>query len=201
MTRAKEAYYSGRGLRSGLAARYVRLLSGCSIILDIGCGHGEMGAALAPATVYGVDSDPAAVEQASRYEIASCLDVSGGLPYADEMFDAVVAKDILEHLERPWELVAEIRRVIKPGGSVIASVIQARPRRVWADYTHVRGFTEKTARILFEDCGFRVHATWPMGGVPLSNRLGFTDLVPSLLRVPGLGLLWAASWELHATAP
>ena len=37
-----------------------------------------------------------------------------------------------------------------------------------------------------------------MGGVPLSDRLGFTDAVPQLLRVPVLDALWGSSWELRA---
>jgi len=52
--------------------------------------------------------------------------------------------------------------------------------------------------LLLEDAGFEVEAIWRMGGVPLSSRLGFMDLVPHLLRVPLFDALWGSSWELRA---
>ncbi len=78
------------------------------------------------------------------------------------------------------------------------SVVMAKPRAVWADYTHVRGFTRRSARLLLEDAGFEVEAVWRMGGIPLSTRLRFIWLVPTLLRLPVVGWLWASSWELKA---
>ena len=89
-------------------------------------------------------------------------------------------------------------RVTRRGGVIVASVVMARPQRVWADYTHLRGFTRESARLLLEDAGFAVEAIWRMGGVPLSDRLGFMDLVPHLLRVPLFDALWGSSWELRA---
>jgi hypothetical protein len=74
----------------------------------------------------------------------------------------------------------------------------ARPKRVWADYTYVRGFTRSAARQLLEDAGLPVEAIWRMGAVPLSGRLHLIWLVPHLLRLPLFDELWAASWELRA---
>jgi 2-polyprenyl-3-methyl-5-hydroxy-6-metoxy-1,4-benzoquinol methylase len=62
----------------------------------------------------------------------------------------VVAKDILEHLTKPWLVLKEVRRVLKPEGIVLASVICYRGRRVWDDYTHVRGFTLRSLQRMFE---------------------------------------------------
>jgi hypothetical protein len=83
----------------------------------------------------------------------------------------------------------------------MTSVVMARPRIVWADYTHVRGFTKRTAVQLLEDAGLVVEKLWRMGGVPLSGRLGLIWLVPTLLRLPGCNQLWASSWELKARKP
>ena len=105
---------------------------------------------------------------------------------------------IFEHLHDPGRLAREVTRVARPGAVVITSVVMARPRNVWADYTHVRGFTKRTASQLLEDAGLRVERIWRMGGVPLSGRLGFVQLVPTLLRLPGCNQLWASSWELKA---
>lgn len=199
-TIAKRAYYREAGLKDGLAARYFAQFNGARRVLDVGCGTGELGR-FSPVgvEVHGVDADPGAVERAQRFERAVCLDLeTAPLPYADESFDAVLAKDVLEHLRDPGEVVRELHRVLRPEGVLIASVVMARPRRVWADYTHVRGFTKSSARLLLEDGGFAVEAVWPMGGVPLSNRLRFMGLVPYLLRLPLLSQLFASSWELRA---
>jgi SAM-dependent methyltransferase len=199
----KRSYYEDGGLKPHLATLYWRRLGPARRVLDIGCGTGEFGRFAPPGVeVHGLDIDEGAVELASRHEEARRCDLEEGqLPYADEHFDAVLAKDVLEHLRDPARIVCEIRRVLRPGGVVVASVVQARSRRVWADYTHVRGFTKASASFLFEDADFDVQDVWPMGGVPLSNRLRFMGFVPTILRIPGLGALWASSWELEARRP
>ena len=198
---AKQAYYRDADMRPGLAARYYREFGDARTILDVGCGAGDFGR-LRPSpmiSVYGVDVDAIAVEQARRYERAARVDVDvEQLPFGNAMFDAVLAKDIFEHVNDPGRLAREIHRVTRPGGVIVASVVMARPRRVWADYTHLRGFTQRSARLLLEDAGFEVEAIWRMGGVPLSSRLGFIDLVPHLLRIPLFDALWGSSWELRA---
>ena len=200
----KRAYYDQGGMLPAIAARYYGQLGAARRILDVGCGTGDFGR-YRPAPdiqVHGVDVDPGAVAQARGHEQALQLDLeSEPLPYGAESFDAVLAKDILEHVQDPGRLVREIHRVLRPGGVLVASVVMAKPRAVWSDYTHVRGFTERSARLLLEDVGFAVEGVWRMGGVPLSSRLGFVDAIPHLLRLPGLYHLWASSWEIKAVKP
>lgn len=197
----KQAYYRDRGLVPALVARYYREFAGAKRILDLGCGAGEFGR-FRPGPdieVIGVDVDPLAVELASRYERAVRVDLEcESLPFAEETFDAVLAKDIFEHLREPSNAVREAYRVLRPGGVLVASVVMARASRVWADYTHVRGFTREAARLLLEDAGFTVEAIWRMGPVPLSGRLGFVRAIPALLRFPLFDWLWGASWEVRA---
>lgn len=198
---AKESYYRGRGMPAALAARYYREFADARTVLDLGCGAGEFGRYRpSPAVeVHGVDVDLHAVELASRWERALVADLDAApLPYEDATFDAVLAKDIFEHVREPLRLAREAYRVLRPGGVIVASVVMAKPGRVWADYTHRRGFTRSSARLLLEDAGFRVEASWRMGGVPLSARLGLMDLVPPLLAVPVFDALWGSSWELRA---
>ncbi len=201
MPAGKLAYYNGRGLVRTLAARYYREFAGARRILDLGCGAGDFGRFRpSPAIeVFGVDADPVAVELASRHERAMRVDLDREpLPFEHETFDGVLARDIFEHLREPWNAIREAYRVLRPGGVIVASVVMARPSRVWADYTHVRGFTREAARLLLEDAGFTVEAVWRMGPVPLSNRLRFVGAVPALLRFPLFDWLWASSWELRA---
>jgi SAM-dependent methyltransferase len=199
----KRAYYESHRMPPALAQRYYRLLRGSRRILDLGCGTGEFGR-FRPSDdyeIHGVDIDAGAVEAATAHENALVHDIASEcLPYPDRFFDAVLAKDILEHVLEPGAVVHDVHRTLKAGGTVIASLVVAKPRRVWADYTHVRGFTRATARALFEDNGFVVEAVWRMGGVPLTTRLDLVDLVPRLLSFPPFDSVWTSSWELRAVA-
>lgn len=197
----KRSYYEDRRIGRSLAAHYYRRFEGSRIILDVGCGTGEFGR-YKPSSllqVHGVDIDAGAVARAEQFENAVCLDLeSEPLPYPDATFDAILARDIFEHVQDPGRLAQEVYRVLRPGGIIIASVVMARPHRVWADYTHVRGFTRRSARMLLQDVGFTVEHIWRMGPVPLSNRLNLMSYVPVLLKVPIFDHLWSSSWELQA---
>ena len=201
---AKQAYYRTRRMPASLPALYFREFEGAHRILDVGCGTGDLGrhAPGSGVEVFGVDIDAEALREAAPFETVTCLDLEAApLPYEDGIFDAVLTKDIFEHVRDPGRLAREVVRVVRPGGVVVASIVMARPRTVWADYTHVRGFTRHTAAQLLEDAGLRVERVWRMGGVPLAGRLGLVWLVPTLLRLPGCNQLWASSWELKARRP
>jgi SAM-dependent methyltransferase len=123
-------------------------------LLDLGCGTGWLGDHFANYT--GVESSPAAVALATRLGRNVRLgDVDRPLELADASFDGVVLKDLLEHVADPVAVVAEVRRVLRPGGRVFASSPDAQ-RWAWDDYTHRRPFTRKAFRLLFRDGGFTV---------------------------------------------
>lgn len=200
-TGEKEAYYRGGGMPAGLAALYFREFGHARRILDVGCGTGALGRhrPSPDIEIQGVDIDQGALQQAARFEVVQCVDLdTAPLPHPDAGFDAVLAKDIFEHVQDPGRLAREIYRVTRPGGTLVASMVMARPRAVWSDYTHVRGFTKHSAQLLLEDVGFQVRRVWRMGGVPLSSRLRLTRLLPHLLRTPVLNQLYATSWEISA---
>ncbi len=186
---------------AALAYRYCRHFGAARTVLDVGCGPGGFGRHAPPSMrVHGVDKDQRALELAGRYEDpVTLVDLARGpLPFEDGEFEAVLAKDVLEHLPDPLALVRELHRVLAHGGPLVASVVVADPRRVWDDYTHVRGFTRTAAAQLLTDGGFTVQSICRMGPVPGSGRLGFVDRIPALLSLPGIGRLWTASWELFA---
>ncbi|EGJ74188.1 putative methyltransferase [Streptomyces sp. Tu6071] len=97
-------------------------------ILDAGCGSGALSAALRDrgADVSGFDTSAGLLELArQRLGDAADLqvaDLGGPLPYADDTFDDVTASLVLHYLEDWGPALAELRRVLRPGGRLIASV-------------------------------------------------------------------------------
>ncbi|MGW4962568.1 class I SAM-dependent methyltransferase [Nonomuraea sp. NPDC004186] len=97
-------------------------------ILDAGCGSGPLSAALRDrgAVVTAIDSS-AGMLALARQRLGDdanlqVADLSDPLPFADGAFDDVVASLVLHYLEDWGPALAEIRRVLRPGGRLIASV-------------------------------------------------------------------------------
>ena len=106
-----------------VAAAVVRA-SGPRSILEVGCGTGAFAERLTlentGATVIATDASPRLVElTAARGVDARLADVSH-LPYADASFDLVVAMWMLYHVPDLDRALAEIRRVLRPGGRLVA---------------------------------------------------------------------------------
>jgi ubiquinone/menaquinone biosynthesis C-methylase UbiE len=98
-------------------------------LLDVGCGPGSitlgLAAAVAPGEVVGLDLRPEPIAQAraaaaragvtnARFEVGSAY----ALPFPDAAFDAAFAHQVLIHLREPGRALAEVRRVLRPGGVV-----------------------------------------------------------------------------------
>lgn len=198
----KLSYYDERTINPQLVQIYLDRLGPAERILDLGCGTGGFGREHdGDAVVVGVDVDTHALQTAREFEEVLLVDLKENmLPFANRTFDAVVAKDILEHVPNPRPVVDELYRVLEPGGTVLASVPMAKPEVIWADYTHVRGFTEGAIRTLLKDAGFDIGSASPMGGIPGFGRLGLVSTLPTLLRLP-LFRRFAVSHEVLAQKP
>jgi SAM-dependent methyltransferase len=148
-------------------------------VLDFGCGNGSHVGMYLHATgrLYtGLDVSEVAVEACRAKGLeAICYMPEASLPFDDSSLDAVVSFEVLEHLFSPADAVAEIYRVLRPGGYFIGSVPNAafianrvlmaigyiNPggspstslKKPWAD-PHVRFFTKRTVRTFFHDMGF-----------------------------------------------
>lgn len=97
-------------------------------VLDAGCGSGPLLAALRDrgAIVTGIDKS-AAMVQLARQRLGDGADLrvaelGGPLPFPDDAFDDVTASLVLHYLEDWGAALGELRRVLKPGGRLIASV-------------------------------------------------------------------------------
>lgn len=97
-------------------------------ILDAGCGSGPLSAELLArgAAVTGIDGSPAMIALA-RARLGDDVplhvgDLAAPLPFADHALDDAVASLVLHYLE-DWDApLAELRRVLRPGGRLIVSV-------------------------------------------------------------------------------
>jgi ubiquinone/menaquinone biosynthesis C-methylase UbiE len=119
----------GRLIESEHRARYrwaARLVKD-KVVLDCACGSGyglEMYAKAGATAVTGVDVDSEAVELVkSRYGKAATV-LQGDLrklPLEEDSFDVVTCFETIEHVEGAEEGIAELRRVLKPGGILVIS--------------------------------------------------------------------------------
>ncbi len=97
-------------------------------ILDAGCGSGPLFAALRErgAVVAGIDASAGMLAQARKRlgddADLRVADLADPLPFADNTFDDVMASLVLHYLEDWGPTLAELRRVLKPGGRLIVSV-------------------------------------------------------------------------------
>ena len=179
MYRLEDSYWwfvARRGLIATLLSDLA--LPGSLDILDIGCGTGAMLDRLdGYGTVIGADFSPQALsfcrERGKRtgkeYRLVRA-DVRS-LPFADNSFDIVTAMDIIEHIDRDKDAMAEILRVLKPGGRLLATVPAY--MALWSEHDnalhHHRRYTAHGFRDLSRRAGFVV------------DRLSYT--VTSLLPV------------------
>jgi SAM-dependent methyltransferase len=129
-------------------------------ILDYGCGTGGNTPEYASlGAVVGIEPDAAAVRLAGKRGGARYCRGSGTqLPFRGTVFDAVVASDVLEHIEDDLEAVSEIARVLRPGGSAIISV----PAHQWLfsehdeALHHFRRYSKAALRDVLERGGLRI---------------------------------------------
>ncbi|PIQ14854.1 MAG: hypothetical protein COW67_11500 [Flavobacteriales bacterium CG18_big_fil_WC_8_21_14_2_50_32_9] len=109
-------------------------------------------------------------------------DINQPLPIENEIFDTVILSDVLEHIRKPEELIAEIHRIMKPNGKFILNV----PFFYWLHeqpFDYFR-YTKFALQSMLEDAGFKVLKLEPMGGVPEI----MTDIFcKNVLAVPVIG--------------
>ena len=145
------------------------------VILNLGMGNSDLALGFAGkgAKLYGMDISPAYVAEARRRGVeAQLADCGRPFPFPDGMFDAVFAGEILEHLENTDLSLAEIKRVLKPGGTLVLTTpnlasLENRLRLLFgfqplfADYTsrmdnHLRVYVARALLSQVREAGFAV---------------------------------------------
>jgi SAM-dependent methyltransferase len=162
-------------------------------VLDVGCGCGlalgELRERFAARSLAGVDSDAALALQARRAHPEADVRIGDArkLELADGAFDLVLCHQLLHHLSAPTEALAEIHRVLAPGGVLLLTESCASFLRLWwvrLFFRHPRNAYRSAAEYvaLVRAAGFDVAeeaiATpapwWTQLDLGVLNRLGIT---------------------------
>jgi SAM-dependent methyltransferase len=135
MLAADELHWWYRGRRRVLRAAIDRLpLVVGARLLDAGCGSGRMLDELARyGRVWGVDlsSEAVAAARSRGHEVVRAAIES--MPFGDGAFDLVTCLDVIEHTCDERDALAELRRVTRPGGLLIATVPAYQALWSWHD--------------------------------------------------------------------
>ncbi len=154
-------------------------------ILDLGCGDGQLTLRLAAtgASVQAVDASAEMVAAARSRGVMAEEANAEALPYADAEFDAVFSNAVLHWVRNQDAMLAQVRRVLKPGGRFVAemgghgniaavrvALLSVLARHGYGDlendvnyYPTPEGYTRK-----LEAAGFRVER---MGLIPRPTQL------------------------------
>jgi len=129
-------------------------------ILDVGCGRGEFlrGFIRCGLSGHGVDQSSIALAICPPQTEIRTVDLEHGpIPFADDTFDVVFSKSVIEHFYYPEKLVGEFKRVLRPGGIVITMCPdwEANVRIFFEDYTHRTPFTKTSLRDIQMIAGFQ----------------------------------------------
>lgn len=154
-------------------------------VLDVGCGEGQLTAALADAGLEAVGADVAeeplrrAREQHPGLEL-QLLPLEGEWPLADASFDAVWAGETIEHVADTAGWLSQVRRVLRSGGLLLLSTpahgrlamlgMALSARRMEEHFDprsdHLRFYTRRSLESLLADFGFEQIEVRGVGGIP-----------------------------------
>jgi SAM-dependent methyltransferase len=185
--------------------RVARFAPPPGLLLDVGCGSGEVlqGAMRAGWTAVGVEpvEESAKIAQDRGLDVHCCLLEESGLERGT--FDVVTAFHVLEHMSEATSFVRMVSDYARPGGYVVVEVPNLRSVHrkgfgaAWPglrELEHISHFTPRTLRDTFTRAGLtdvRVQTIgflWPGQTLPeLLNDLGLSRFSPRLARlaVPG----------------
>ena len=146
--------YIAHRIDRAAARRHCPQLSG--LVLDVGCGRQPYRDLLPPGSTYvGME----VTDEGSPDVVGNVMD----LPIRSESVDAVMCNEVLEHVPEPARGVAEMYRVLRPGGKLYVTVPQSWGLH-YEPHDYFR-YTKYGVSYLLERAGFRVRAIEQMGGL------------------------------------
>ncbi len=174
-----------------------------SIVLDVGCGTGSLGAAyrrLNPRSrLLGIEKDTSAAELAAqRLDEVAVVDVEREmLPFAlDRPIDCIIYGDVLEKLYDPWRVLRRHMEALSDEGTILISVpnlehwsfVDRLLRGTWKyesggllDETHVRWFSLETMREGLQALGLVLYDVYPLVSEAKPAEEFSTRIAPALI--------------------
>jgi len=169
-------------------------------LLDVGAGRGELVDRLAGLDRFSRLTAADLVEFPGlprRIEWIRC-DLNSPLPVEDETFDTLLAVEVIEHLENPWEAARDWFRVLRPGGLAVLTTPNSESLRslvtlavrgnfaAFADENfpaHLTALVRTDIRRVVEAAGFELVRFFPIGHgvVPSFTRLTWQRVSRGLL--------------------
>lgn len=158
-----------------LPAKIKKLMPKCETSCDLGCGTGNVLAAMLDksSTVIGVDGSARMLEVAKRHfddkgkRVSLRIGDLSHLPLRDEEADFASLNLVLHHIPSPIEILKEVYRVLKPKGELaIADFVQHKDEAMRKDYgDHWLGFSYDDLEKFLDRSGFKVksHETKKVG--------------------------------------
>jgi len=143
-------------------------------LLDVGCWDGMLASQFLPEReVHGLEGNLEAAERANQRGVKTqSVDLEKGLPFENHFFDTVIAAEIIEHLYDTDLFLKELKRVLKPGGTLVMSIpnmtsFSNRIRMLFGAYPrngeyraggagHIRFYTAPVFKAQVEEAGFQV---------------------------------------------
>jgi SAM-dependent methyltransferase len=152
--------------------KYWRYLRGCSAVLEVGCGTGQNICGHPEAT--GIDISGFAVSACKERGINAAVLAVEALPSLGKTYDGVICAHVLEHLERPYDILQMFRQLLSPQGKLVLSLPVTAARSRKRDQ-HLYCWNEMEITNLLERTGFKVLRceTWALWLKILACRLPF----------------------------
>jgi 2-polyprenyl-3-methyl-5-hydroxy-6-metoxy-1,4-benzoquinol methylase len=163
-------------------------------ILDVGCGAGVFFDVLAQfGEVEGIESDAAAVEQSGRWRSRIHTGELDEHFTPGHSFDLILMLDVLEHVERPDQVLRRAAELLSPGGQLLVTVPAF--NWLWTSHDqlnhHLKRYTASELRVLLERASLAV----------VETRYLFQSLVVPKLLVRVRERLLPASADLPGIPP
>ncbi len=143
-------YFARRGLLAGLREFFPRLNGE---VLDVGCGRKPYRAYIPARCYVGLEIDTPPMRAVS---LADAFYDGRHFPFPDASFDGVLCSQVFEHVFTPAEFLAEIHRVLRPGGTLVLTV-----PFVWDEHEQPHDFGRYSSfglHAVLERAGFVVEA-------------------------------------------
>ncbi len=124
-------------------------------ILDVGVGLGRLLSGFSQFDCYGIDIVMPNLEHTKDKSIEVALSKVEDMPYVDNFFDMIVCTDVLEHVIDLNIAIKQIKRVLRPGGTLIVRVpyrenlIPYLSEEYPYHYAHLRAFDEAGLKLYF----------------------------------------------------